>query len=72
VSSSQMKSGAAGGNKFGGGHELGAVNTGESELWKLVGYTDSTDRFGSGIGEALRTHADYLRVHRAGNSGAGL
>ncbi len=38
--------------------------TGEAELRKLVSVLIQTDRFGTSIGEALRTHGDYLRVRR--------
>ena len=38
--------------------------TGEAELRKLVSVLIQTDRFGTSVGEALRTHADYLRVRR--------
>jgi tight adherence protein C len=41
-----------------------AERTGESELKKLVSVLVQTDRFGTSVGEALRTHADYLRVRR--------
>jgi tight adherence protein C len=41
-----------------------AERTGESELRKLVSVLIQTDRFGTSVGEALRTHADYLRVRR--------
>jgi tight adherence protein C len=42
-----------------------AERTGESELKKLVSVLIQTDRFGTSVGEALRTHGDYLRVRRA-------
>jgi tight adherence protein C len=42
-----------------------AERTGEAELKKLVGVLVQTDRFGTSVGEALRTHGDYLRVRRA-------
>lgn len=41
-----------------------AERTGEAELRKLVSVLIQTDRFGTSVGEALRTHADYLRVRR--------
>jgi tight adherence protein C len=41
-----------------------AERTGESEMKKLVSVLVQTDRFGTSVGEALRTHADYLRVRR--------
>lgn len=41
-----------------------AERTGESELRKLVTVLIQTDRFGTSVGEALRTHTDYLRVRR--------
>jgi tight adherence protein C len=41
-----------------------AERTGESEMKKLVSVLIQTDRFGTSVGEALRTHADYLRVRR--------
>ena len=36
----------------------------EPELKKLVAVLIQSERFGTGIGEALRTHADYLRIRR--------
>ncbi len=39
-----------------------AERTGESELKKLVSVLVQTDRFGTSVGEALRTHSEYLRV----------
>lgn len=42
-----------------------AERTGEAELKKLVGVLIQTDRFGTSVGEALRTHGDYLRVRRS-------
>jgi tight adherence protein C len=36
----------------------------ESELRKLVATMIQADRFGTGIAEALRTHADFMRVRR--------
>jgi tight adherence protein C len=41
-----------------------AERTGESEMRKLVSVLIQTDRFGTSVGEALRTHGDYLRVRR--------
>ena len=41
-----------------------AERTGESEMKKLVSVLIQTDRFGTSVGEALRTHGDYLRVRR--------
>ena len=41
-----------------------AERTGESEMKKLVSVLIQTDRFGTSVGEALRTHAEYLRVRR--------
>lgn len=41
-----------------------AERTGEVELKKFVTVLVQTDRFGTSVGEALRTHADYLRVRR--------
>lgn len=42
-----------------------AERTGESEMKKLVSVLVQTDRFGTSVGEALRTHAEYLRVRRS-------
>ena len=42
-----------------------AERTGESEMKKLVSVLIQTDRFGTSVGEALRTHGDYLRVRRS-------
>ena len=42
-----------------------AERTGESELKKLVSVLIQTDRFGTSVGEALRTHSEYLRVRRS-------
>jgi tight adherence protein C len=44
-------------------HNL-AVRTGEAEVRKLVAVLAQTDRFGTSIADALRTHADYMRVTR--------
>lgn len=41
-----------------------AERTGEAEMKKLVSVLIQTDRFGTSVGEALRTHGDYLRVRR--------
>jgi tight adherence protein C len=41
-----------------------AERTGESELRKLVAILVQTDRFGTSMGESLRTHSDYMRVRR--------
>jgi tight adherence protein C len=41
-----------------------AERTGESEMRKLASVLVQTDRFGTSVGEALRTHSDYLRVRR--------
>jgi tight adherence protein C len=38
--------------------------TGEPELRKLVATLVQADRFGTGVGESLRTHSDFLRVRR--------
>lgn len=38
--------------------------TGEEELRKLVAILIQTDRFGTSIAEALRTHSDFMRVRR--------
>lgn len=44
-------------------HHL-AERTGEPEVRKLVAVLAQTDRFGTSIGDALRTHADFMRVTR--------
>jgi tight adherence protein C len=44
-------------------HNL-AERTGESELRKLVAILIQNDRFGTSMGESLRTHSDYLRTKR--------
>ena len=44
-------------------HHL-ADRTGEAELKKLVAILVQTDRFGTSIAEALRTHSDFMRVRR--------
>ncbi len=41
-----------------------AERTGEAEMRKLVNVLIQTDRFGTSVGEALRSHTDYLRVRR--------
>lgn len=41
-----------------------ADRTGEGELKKLVGILIQTDRFGTSIAQALRTHSDFMRVKR--------
>jgi tight adherence protein C len=38
--------------------------TGEPELRKLVAILIQSDRFGTSVGESLRTHSDFLRVRR--------
>jgi tight adherence protein C len=38
--------------------------TGEGELKKLVAILVQNDRFGTSMGESLRTHSDFLRVKR--------
>lgn len=38
--------------------------TGEPELIKLVAILIQNDRFGTSMGESLRTHSDFLRVRR--------
>jgi tight adherence protein C len=38
--------------------------TGEDEVKKLVAILVQTDRFGTSVGEALRTQSDFLRVRR--------
>ena len=38
--------------------------TGEPEVRKLVAVLVQTDRFGTSISDALRTHADFMRVSR--------
>jgi len=38
--------------------------TGESELRKLVAILIQTDRFGTSMGESLRTHSDFMRMKR--------
>ena len=41
-----------------------ADRTDEPELRKLVAILVQSDRFGTGVGEALRTHSDFMRVRR--------
>ena len=41
-----------------------ADRTGEGELRKLVAILVQTDRFGTSMGESLRTHSDYMRLRR--------
>ncbi|HSM77831.1 MAG TPA: type II secretion system F family protein [Bryobacteraceae bacterium] len=38
--------------------------TGEPEIKKLVSLLVQSDRFGTSIGDALRTHSDFMRVRR--------
>jgi tight adherence protein C len=41
-----------------------AERTGEPELQKLVAILIQTDRFGTSMGDSLRSHSDFLRVRR--------
>lgn len=41
-----------------------AERTGEAEVKKLVAILVQNDRFGTSMGESLRTHSDYLRTRR--------
>jgi len=41
-----------------------AERTGESEVRKLVAILVQSDRFGTSMGESLRTHSDFLRTRR--------
>ena len=41
-----------------------ARRTGEDEIRKLVAILIQTDRFGTGVSEALRTQSDFLRIRR--------
>ena len=41
-----------------------AERTGEPEVQKLVAIMIQNDRFGTSMGESLRTHSDYLRTRR--------
>jgi tight adherence protein C len=41
-----------------------AERTGEGEIRKLVAILVQNDRFGTSMGESLRTHSDFLRTKR--------
>ena len=41
-----------------------AQRTGEAELRKLTAILIQSDRFGTSMGEALRTHSEFMRVRR--------
>ena len=41
-----------------------ADRTGEGELRKLVAILIQTDRFGTSMGDSLRTHSDFMRMRR--------
>jgi tight adherence protein C len=41
-----------------------AERTGESEIKKLVAILIQNDRFGTSMGESLRTHSDFMRTRR--------
>jgi tight adherence protein C len=41
-----------------------AERTGEAEFRKLVAILVQNDRFGTSMGESLRTHSDFMRVRR--------
>jgi tight adherence protein C len=41
-----------------------AERTGEGEIRKLVAILVQNDRFGTSMGESLRTHSDFMRVKR--------
>jgi tight adherence protein C len=41
-----------------------ATRTGEAELRKLVAILTQSDRFGTSMGESLRTHSDFMRLRR--------
>ena len=41
-----------------------AERTGEAEFRKLVAILIQNDRFGTSMGESLRTHSDFMRVRR--------
>ncbi len=41
-----------------------ADRTGETEIRKLVAILVQSDRFGTSMGESLRTHSDFLRTRR--------
>ena len=40
------------------------LRTGEPEIRKFVAVVTQADRFGTSMADALRTHADYLRIRR--------
>jgi tight adherence protein C len=40
------------------------VRTGEAELRKLAAILTQSDRFGTSMGESLRTHSDFMRLRR--------
>ena len=49
-----------------------AERTGEPEVRKLVAILVQNDRFGTSMGESLRTHSDFMRTTaQAGSRGAG-
>ncbi len=41
-----------------------AIRAQETEMRKFVAVLSQADRFGTSIGDALRTHAEYLRIQR--------
>jgi tight adherence protein C len=41
-----------------------AIRTQEPEIRKCVAVVAQADRFGTSMGDALRAHADYMRVRR--------
>lgn len=41
-----------------------AERTGEPEIRKLVAILTQSDRFGTSMGESLRTHSDFMRLRR--------
>ena len=45
-----------------------AQRTQEPEIRKFIGVLIQADRFGTSMGDALRTHAEYLRVRRRQNA----
>jgi tight adherence protein C len=45
-----------------------ALRTQEPEIRKFVAVVVQADRFGTSIGEALRVHAEYLRIRRRQNA----
>ena len=47
---------------------LFAERTGEEEIQRLVGILVQNDRFGTSMGDSLRTHSDYLRTRRKQNA----